>query len=239
MAGYQVSQANDDPVAGSRRVVMQAIAAAGVVTAARVALRSSPAGAQEATPEVTGLPRLDGTTFVGTTSDPETFVAIVVAAAAPGEAGEARAYVCNGADIVDWFDQGGLTGEGEGKLDLRSEAGAHLEGTISGETATGTVTLPGGTTLDFEAPRATGTDGLYTFSIGADGRAEGSSAEGASIAGQLLLVGAIALPDGESESFEWPVLIDDVADLRTIYRAESGRRGSGKTKKGVGLKIIP
>ena len=226
--------------AASRRVVLRAIAYAGTMTAALGPVRDGSAAAQDATPESAGLPSLSGTTYIGTTSDANTFVAIVVAEERAGAAErEGRAYICNGADVVEWLDEGGVTGEGELALDLRSAAGAQLAGVVTDEAASGDITLPDGRSLTFEAPRATGADGLYTFTVTPDGVAQGSSATGARLEGQLFLTGTITLPDGGTADYRWPVLIDDVADLRTIFLADTGQRGAGKTKKDVKMVIQP
>jgi hypothetical protein len=224
---------------GSRRLVLQAIVGAGAVTASLVSSRHLDAAAQEATPDATaGMPRLDGPTFVGATSDPATFVAIVVAEASPDVAErEARAYLCNGADIAEWLDHGGVTGEGEGQLDLSSANGTHLSGTVSAATATGTISLPDGSALTFEAPRAAGAEGLYTFTVAPDGRVDGSSAEGARIDGHLQVTGTITLPDGTATPYQWPVAIDDTAEVRNISLAETGGRGTGRTRKGTRISI--
>lgn len=241
MYEHTPSRAASEPAAASRRLVLQAIAYAGSATASLAVVRGGHAAVQDATPEAAaGLPSLSGTTYVGTTSDPNTFVAIVVADAPSGGASrEARAYVCNAADIVEWLDEGGVTGEGDGQIDLRSATGVQLVGTLTDDAAEGEITLPTGAALTFDAPRATGFDGLYTFTLTPDGQAQGTSADGARIEARLLLSGTITLPDGESADVEWPVQIEDTADLRTIYRVEDGRRGEGKTKKGVRLKVAP
>jgi hypothetical protein len=80
------------PVVGgsSRRLVLQGIAYAGVVTASMVSLSHSARAAQDATPGVTRANGpFTGETFVGPTSDPNTFLAVVVAEA--GEAGKRAA----------------------------------------------------------------------------------------------------------------------------------------------------
>jgi hypothetical protein len=227
--------------AGSRRRLLQVMAYGGTVAATAIAGGQRGAAAQDATPQTAaGLPALTGTTYIGPTSDPNAFLAVIVAEATPGQPEQqARAYLCNAADIIAWFDEGGVTGEGAGQLDLRSADGAHLVGTVSGESANGTIALTDGASLTFDVPLATGADGLYTFTVTPDGMAQGTSSTGASLEGQLLLVGTISLPDGETMPYEWPVLFDDVADLRTIFREESGRRGEGHTRKGTRLVVQP
>jgi hypothetical protein len=191
------------------------------------------AAAQEATPNAAvPIQSFAGETFVGATEDGNTFVAIVLAPAQAGTTPRAaRAYLCNGADIDEWFDQGGLI-EDDARLDLRSSAGAQLSGSLTAETAAGTITLPGGAGFDFEARRATGAEGLFTVAILPDGRVEGTSAEGARLDGQLLIAGTIALGNGETADYQWPLALDDTAELRVINRAEGESRGAGRTPKG-------
>src|SRR5688572_24936751 len=195
----------------SRRVVVQAIAWAGATVASLTTSQRIAEATQDATPsaEPTTLPFM-GETFIGQTSDPDTFVAIVVAETPSGaEDRQARAYVCNGADIAEWFDQGAVTGDGQ--LELRAPTGAQLVGQLTEDAAIGTITLPDGAQFTFETRPATSADGLYTFLITPDGRVAGRSAGGASIEGQLLVAGTITLPNGESSGYEWPVKMDDTA----------------------------
>ncbi|MGH2689091.1 MAG: hypothetical protein ACRDKW_09845, partial [Actinomycetota bacterium] len=169
-----------------------------------------------------------------------TFVAVVVAGAAPGQVGpDARAYVCDGADVLEWFDQGGVTegSPGSWQIDLRSAAGARLSGTLTEETGTGTVALPGGASLAFEVARATGAQGLYSITVAPDGRVTGMSADGGRIEGQLLIAGTITPPDGEAVPYQLALAMDDAAELRTIYRAGQGSRGGGNTRKGTELLV--
>ena len=96
---------------------------------------------QKAAPPVTG-------SFVGEVPDEEAFVAIV--AAGPEEEGQerdVRAYLCDGESVTEWF-----TGRAEGnELDLTSEGGARLEGNLSTEASTGTITLDEARTLTYTA----------------------------------------------------------------------------------------
>lgn len=150
---------------------------------------------------------------------------------------EARAYLCNGADVIEWFDQGGLTGEGGGQIDLRASDGARLAGTIAGESVTGEVTLPDATSLTFEATRATGAEGLYTLTVAPDGHVAGTSAEGLQLEGKLRITGTITLADGTAVPYEWGVVIDDPAELRAIVLGNGGSRG-GRTRDGSALRNV-
>jgi hypothetical protein len=237
MSGQQRWDAADAPGEASRRTVLQGIVWAGsmavaLTTAQRVTL------AQEGTPDAASPAQpFMGETFLGATSDPNTFLAIVVAEGAGDGERQARAYICNAADIVAWFDQG--TVNDDGKMALRSPGGLELAGELIGEGATGTITLPGGKELTFETAPATGADGLYTFILTPDGTVAGRSAGGGTIEGQLTIVGAVTPPAGEAIDVAWPVQVDDTAELRTIFREEAGRRGEGKSKKGTRFVVQP
>jgi hypothetical protein len=130
---------------------------------------------QKAAPPVTG-------SFVGEAPDEEAFVAIV--AASPEEEGQerdVRAYLCDGESVTEWF-----TGRAEGnELDLTSEGGARLEGNLSTEASTGTITLDDDRTLTYTAELARGVAGLYNVAISEEGRVRGASETGGLLDGQL------------------------------------------------------
>src|SRR5215204_6066256 len=115
---------------------------------------------QKAAPPVTG-------SFVGEVPDEEAFVAIV--AASPDDEGQerdVRAYLCDGESVTEWF-----TGRAEGnELDLTSEGDARLEGNLSTEASTGTITLDDARTLTYTAELARGVAGLYNVTISGEGR---------------------------------------------------------------------
>jgi hypothetical protein len=131
--------------------------------------------AQKDAPPVTG-------SFVGEVPDAEAFVAIV--AASPEEEGqerEVRAYLCDSERLTEWF-----TGEAEGnELDLTSEGDARLEGNLSTEASTGTITLEDDRTLTYTADLARRVAGLYNVIISEEGRVRGTSETGGLLEGQL------------------------------------------------------
>jgi hypothetical protein len=130
---------------------------------------------QKATPPITG-------SFVGEAPDADAFVAIV--AASPEEEGQerdVRAYLSDGERLTEWF-----TGRAEGnELDLTSEGGARLEGNLSTEASTGTITVEDDTTLTYTADLARGVAGLYNVTISEEGRVRGASETGGLLEGQL------------------------------------------------------
>ena len=157
---------------------------------------------QKAAPPVTG-------SFVGEVPDEEAFVAIV--AAGPEEEGQerdVRAYLCDGERVTEWF-----TGRAEGnELDLTSEGGARLEGNLSTEASTGTITLDDVRTLTYTAELARGVAGLYNVTISEEGRVRGSSETGGLLEGQL----------GEEEE----VREEEVRPISGIFTSAEGQEVS-------------
>jgi hypothetical protein len=199
-----------------------------------------------------GTPAADapfmGETFVGETSDPATFVAVVVAEA-EGDGGErqARAYLCNAAEIDVWL-MGTLSGE---QLALQAEDGARLEGTLAEERVAGTVTLAEDTPVSFVAEPATGIAGLYTVTIEDDGRLRGVSATGGPLEGRVetaedtpgatptagvRLVMTVTAPEGETAELQAavvPATMVESGTARLIVREDGQLRGK-RTKDSKG-----
>jgi hypothetical protein len=89
---------------------------------------------------------------VGEAPDEEAFVAIVAAGPEEeeGQERDVRAYLCDGESVTEWF-----TGRADGnELDLTSEGDARLEGNLSTEASTGTITLGDDRTLTYTAELA-------------------------------------------------------------------------------------
>lgn len=155
-------------------------------------------------------------TFVGNANPSEHgFVAIV--ATAPREGGQARdvrAYLCDPlGGINEWF-RGSVTGN---QLNLTSENGARLTGSLARDTADGSVTLADGRPVSFTARLATGHSGLYEVRMSSNGRFTGTSDSGARVEGQVApegsgggsqhlggraVTGTLTAPSGESRNFE-------------------------------------
>ncbi len=150
-------------------------------------------------------------TFVGKASDEDAFVAIV--AASPdeeeGQERDVRAYLCDGEGVTEWF-----TGRAEGnELNLTSESDARLEGNLSTEASTGTITLEEDRTLTYTAELARGVAGLYNVTISEEGRVRGASETGGLLEGQLggeaemrgeearLIIGTFTSAEGEELGF--------------------------------------
>jgi hypothetical protein len=190
--------------------------------------------AQEATPAP--LARFAGETFVGETSQPDTFVAVVLGA---GE--EARGYLCDilGRGIEVW-----LTGTvADDRLALTAADGSVLTGVVNGAGVGGVATLPDERTLVFTALPATKIAGLYTVAVLPDGRLDGVSSGGATLVGALRAEGAspeertvfdatLTTPEGESVGVTIGTATTEAGAFRTIVLPDGRSRGQGKTKEG-------
>lgn len=202
--------------------------------------------AREATPEP--LP-LVGAIFVGATSDAGALVAVIIADPSPGTTPrEARAYLCDGAAISVWFDQGGVDGDA---IALTAEHGEQLTATLGREDIIGTIRIADGESLAFQARPAIGLAGLYTATVQADGRFAGASQSGIWIAGTFVSepapdgsyagLATLTLPTGEEDTLPLQVTTLELTELLFII-AEDGQvagadrirvRGSSSTLRGT------
>ncbi|MGH2587288.1 MAG: hypothetical protein ACRDJE_20425 [Dehalococcoidia bacterium] len=99
--------------------------------------------------------------WVGKVADSDAFVGVTVF-----ESRKVMAYVCDGQTVSQWF----LTDDaGKDSFEASNANGAELDAKLSKEKATGTVTLPGGQELTFDAPRAALDGGLYRGKATIDG----------------------------------------------------------------------
>lgn len=179
----------------SRRAAVIGLGAGGM-SAAVAGGRLWALAAQAGMPTASTPVPITGLTFVGEVSTPGQggasaphpdeellLVAVVVADAAPGEdRRQARAYLCGGTDISEWFDQGAAAAE---TIDLTSANGSTLRATLSDEAVSGTATLADGRSFVFTAAPAHGIAGLYNVTVSADGQIRGSSEAGGRIEGEI------------------------------------------------------
>jgi hypothetical protein len=148
--------------------------------------------------------------FVGEAPDADAFLALVADEPQGGEeARDVRIYLCDGQTVSDWF-RGSVVGN---DLELSSDSGAQLEGELTPDAATGTITDPNGGSVSFEASPATGIAGLYDVNLSADGTLSGTSESGGQLQGQLgngntleqygtyPVSGTITAPDGQPQDF--------------------------------------
>src|SRR5215203_1549117 len=189
---------------------------------------------EEGAPPVTG-------SFVGVAPDAapeeEAFVALV--ASGTEEEGEAqrqvRAYLCDGQSINEWFNEGSVEGN---ELNLRSEGGARLEGSLATEAASGTITLDDGESFTFTADLATGAAGLYDVNVSEDGDVRGTSENGGRLEGMVAhqleedglypLAGTISAADGQT--LELVAVSDDEegGEYRWVVLSEGEVKGARK-----------
>jgi hypothetical protein len=196
--------------------------------------------AQEATPAA--LARVSGETFLGETSDPQTFVAIVLEGGTGEEPRSARGYLCNGLlrSIDVW-----LTGQLDGdQLLLTAADGSQLTGVRNAAGIGGGVTLGDGTSLLFTALPAQGIAGLYTVAMLADGTMQGRATSGGQLTGTLQDQGtpagerfayAVTLTppteDAAPVSMTIRTATSEEGEFRVIILADGQGRGQGKTKR--------
>jgi hypothetical protein len=170
--------------------------------------------------------------FVGATSDPDTFIAVVADEAKQGEDQRTvKAYLGDGYTIDEWFPDT-LTAN---SFDLTSDGGARLTGELSSDAASGTATLSNGASVSFEATPATGVAGLYNVSVYNDGQVSGTSDGGGQLEGQIgntprpdglyPVTGTITSPDDRSQNFEAVYGTNRAADIRLIALASGQMRG--------------
>ena len=174
-------------------------------------------------------------TFVGEAPDAAAFVALV--ADVPEEEGderEVKAYLCDGQTVSDWF-WGSVVGN---DLSLSSDSGAQMEGQITPDAATGTITDPNGDSVSFDAPLAAGIADLYDVSVSSDGALSGTSQTGGQMEGQLGNIleendtypvrGTITLPDGQPQDFSALTSPNTSDQHRWIILADGQIKGGNK-----------
>ena len=193
-------------------------------------------GGEQGGPKEEGAPPVTGS-FVGVVPDADAFVALV--ATGTEEEGEAqrqvRAYLCDGQSINEWFNEGSVEGN---ELNLSSEGGARLEGSLATEAATGTITLDDGESFTFTADLATGAAGLYDVNISEDGDVRGTSENGGRLEGMVAhelgedglypVAATLSAPDGQSVDL---VAVSDEhegGEYRWIVLEDGGVKGARK-----------
>ena len=194
-------------------------------------------GAQQGVSQEQSAPPATGT-FVGEASDEDAFVAIV--AASPdkeeGQERDVRAYLCDGEGVTEWF-----TGRADGnELNLTSEGDALLEGNLSTEASTGTITLEEDRTLTYTAELARGVAGLYNVTISEEGRVRGTSETGGLLEGQLgadaemrgeearLIIGTFTSAEGQEVGLEVFGREPDAEEYRWIVLEDGEAKGAKK-----------
>ena len=183
--------------------------------------------------------------FVGTASAQDAYVAISATEPTADGAFEVVAYVCNrqvpragSLELAEWF-----TGAGTGaSVDLRSESTtSRLRATFGSGRVTGTVDLPDGSSMTFEAARSgDGPAGLFVLGLDDDGNLVGTSRGGKTLKvapfereGEPGYTGTITSPGGATVPYELfvrggVVTKEEIAGMgtaRTIILADGTSRG--------------
>ncbi len=178
-----------------------------------------------------GAPPVAGS-FVGEVPPAGAFLAVVAdVPEGEGDEREVKAYLCDGQTVSDWF-----VGPVEGNdLSLSSNSGAQLEGQLTRDAVTGTITDPNGEAISFEAPLATGIAGLYNVNVTSEGALSGTSQTGGQMEGQLGNIleengtypvsGAITPPDGQPQDFTALTSPDTSEQHRWIVLADGRVKG--------------
>jgi hypothetical protein len=94
---------------------------------------------------------------------------------------QVRAYLCDGQSINEWLNEGSVDGN---ELNLASEGGAKLKGSLTTEAATGTITLDDGESFTFTADLAPGVAGLFDVNVSEEGDVRGTSENGGRLEGR-------------------------------------------------------
>ena len=160
---------------------------------------------------------VDGT-FVGKVKGTDAFVAVVAEPAAAGNQAkrELSVYVTDGRRLSEWFP-GALSKNSFTATSADDDA--EVKGELEGTKVTGTVKLPSGKTVEYEAVPATGAAGLYDLSVTAKGKLSGASAAGIGLKGETPFsngTGTLKLADGQRKKFE---VTRDAADNAASLRA--------------------
>ena len=176
--------------------------------------------------------------FVGKVSGTKAFVA-VVAGPAEGEQ-DSRAvqvYVSDGRRLSEWLS-GSIS---DNSFVAKSDDGStQVKGKLSDESVTGTVALPSGKTVRYEASPPSGAAGLYELTVSSVGELRGASAAGLGVTGEITLgkrgTGMLRLVDGKRLRFG--VIRKRAGDLARLRAGEvrlivlpgGELRGAGKSR---------
>lgn len=174
--------------------------------------------------------------FVGQVSGAKAFVAVVAAPAKGKDDSRAvQVYVSDGRRLSQWFS-GSIS---DNSFVAKSDDGdTEAKGKLSADSVTGTVELPGGRTLRYEASPPSGAAGLYELTVSSEGELSGASTAGLGVTGEVTMrrrgTGMLRLVDGKRLEFD--VTRNAAGDLislragqvRLIVLPGGELRGAGK-----------
>jgi hypothetical protein len=187
---------------------------------------------------------LDGT-FLGKVSGTNALVAVVAAPPAGKEKRQAvTIYVSDGSKLSEW-----LAGpvERNSFAAASDDKDAEVKGELNGNSVKGSITLPNGKTVRYEARRATGAAGLYDLTVSPKGKITGASATGIGLTGKTPLQpdgsGTLKLADGTRHKFDVTgnssggELELQTGQLRLIVSGDGELRGAGRARGSEGFFI--
>jgi hypothetical protein len=178
--------------------------------------------------------------FVGEVSGTKALVAVVAASAEGKDTARAvQVYLSDGRRLGEWFS-GSIV---HNSFVAQSDDGdAEAKGKLSGDSVTGTIELPDGKTVRYEARQPAGAAGLYDLTVSSDGELSGASAGGIGVTGEITLrrrgTGMLKLADGTRLKLD--ITRGSAGDLirlragqvRLIVLANGELRGAGKSRMG-------
>jgi hypothetical protein len=179
--------------------------------------------------------------FVGQVAGTEAFVAVVAAPAPGGEDSAVQVYLSDGRGLSEWFS-GPIS---DSSFVAESDDGdAETKGELNGDSVTGSLELPSGETVEYEARPPSGGAGLYELTVSSTGELSGASAAGLGVTGRIALdkrgTGMLRLVDGERLEFDVTRKgAGDLAHLRAgqvrlIVLPDGELRGAGKSRPSGG-----
>jgi hypothetical protein len=180
-------------------------------------------------------------TFVGKVPNTDAFVSVVAAPPAKGEdKREITVLVCDAKRLCEGYSGSAIgndfvaTGDGE----------VEAKGKLSGKSAAGSIELPAGKTVRYDAGPATAAAGVYDLTVSAGGKLSGVSAAGVGLRGKSTLpdpgTGTLQLADGKRLKFEVirPAAGDplplEAGEVRLIVLPDYQLRGAGKSRRTSG-----
>jgi hypothetical protein len=184
---------------------------------------------------------LEGT-FVGKAQGEDAFVAVVASPAGPADRRrEITVYACDAKRLCEWFS-GSSAGN---SFEVNAQRGhGEASGELTRKAATGTIALPDGKSLRYEADRATAAAGLYDLEVSARGKLTGASATGVGLTGKSTIpkpgTGSLKLADGKRLKLDVSRSRGDGAapleagEARLIVLSDHRLRGAARSRSTAG-----
>lgn len=180
-------------------------------------------------------------TFVGKVDDTEAFVSVVAALPAKGaDKREVTVLVCDAKRLCEGFS-GSTAGN---DFVATADGDAEAKGKLSKNSATGSIELPGGKTVRYQAGPASAVAGVYDLTVSSSGKLRGASAAGVGLTGKSTLPapgrGTLKLADGKRlkvvvtrSAASDPLSLPD-GQARLIVLPDYQLRGAGKSRRTSG-----